>query len=43
MKKYDPEAMVAISRYRNYFPTLPKDIRQEVYARMWELLEEEKQ
>lgn len=43
MKKYDPEAMVAISRYRNYFPTLPKDIRQEVYARMRELLEEEKQ
>ena len=31
MKKHDPEAMVAISRYRNYFPTLPKDIRQEVY------------
>ena len=43
MKKHDPEAMVAISRYRNYFPTLPKDIRQEVYARMRELLEEEKQ
>ena len=26
MKKYEPIAMAAISRYRNYFPTLPKDI-----------------
>ena len=42
MKKYEPEALVAISRYQNYFPTLPKDIRQDVYARMRELLEEEK-
>ena len=42
MKKYEPEAMAAVSRYRNYFPTLPKDIRQDVYARMRELLEEEK-
>ena len=43
MKKYDPEAMVAISRYRNYFPTLPKDIQRDVYTRMRELMEEEKQ
>ncbi len=42
MKTYEPEAMVAISRYQNYFPTLPKEIRQDVYARMRELLEEEK-
>ncbi len=32
MKTYEPEAMVAISRYQNYFPTLPKEIRQDVYA-----------
>ncbi len=43
MKKYEPEAMVAISRYQNYFPTLPKEIRREIYARMRELLEEEKE
>ena len=24
MKKYEPEAMVAASRYQNYFPTLPR-------------------
>ena len=42
MKKYEPEAMVAASRYQNYFPTLPKDVQRDVYARMWELLEEEK-
>ncbi len=42
MKKYEPEAMVAISRYQNYFPTLPKTIQGDVYARMQELLEEEK-
>ncbi len=38
MKKYEPEALVAISRYQNWFPTLPKDIRQDVYDRMRELL-----
>ena len=42
MKKYEPEAMVAASRYQNYFPTLPKDVQRDVYARMRELLEEEK-
>ena len=42
MKKYEPEAMVAVSRYQNYFPTLPKDVQRNVYARMRELLEEEK-
>ncbi len=33
---------MAISRYQNYFPTLPDDIQRDVYARMRELLEEEK-
>ena len=42
MKKFEPEAMVAASRYQNYFPTLPKDVQRDVYARMRELLEEEK-
>ena len=42
MKKYEPEALVAVSRYQNWFPTLPKDVQWDVYARMRELLEEEK-
>ncbi|MDO4538098.1 MAG: L-2-amino-thiazoline-4-carboxylic acid hydrolase [Coriobacteriales bacterium] len=42
MKAYVPAQMVAISRYQNYFPTLPKDVQEEVYARMDELLEEER-
>jgi len=42
MKKYIPEKMVSISRYRNYFPTLPEEIKQDIYARMSELIEEEK-
>ena len=42
MKKYESEAMVATSRYQNYFPTLPKDVQRDVYALMRELLEEEK-
>ncbi len=42
MRRYKPETMVAISRYQNYFPTLSGEIQQDVYARMRELLEEEK-
>lgn len=42
MKKYEPEALVAVSRYREYFPKLPEDIQQYVYAVMRELLEQEK-
>ena len=42
MKKYEPEALTTVSRYRKYFPTLPKDVQRDVYARMRELLEEEK-
>ena len=43
MKEYRPEKLVAISRYQKYFPTLPADIRRDVYARMAELIVEEKQ
>ena len=41
MGRYEPEAMVANSRYRRWFPTLPADVRADVYARMGELLAEE--
>lgn len=43
MKPYKPEVLVNISRYQNYFPTLPKNIQQEIYQRMTEVLEEEKE
>ncbi len=36
MKKYEPEALVSVSRYRKYFPALPGEIRQDVYSRMRE-------
>ena len=42
MNRYIPEKMVKISRYRKFFPTLGKDIQNDIYARMNELLEEEK-
>ena len=43
MKAYVPEKLAAVSRYRRLFPTLPQDIRQDVYSRMLELVKEEKQ
>ena len=43
MKKYEPQKMVSISRYQRYFPTLSRKSQEEVYARMRELLQEEKQ
>ena len=43
MKKYEPKELVRISRYQNYFPTLSADIQDEIYARMWELIDEEKE
>ena len=43
MKEYVPERLVAISRYQNYFPTLPSEIQKDVYKRIGELIEEEKQ
>jgi len=42
MKKYLPEEMVKISRYQNYFPSLPEDLKNDIYSRMRELIEEEK-
>ncbi len=41
MKPYTPEKLVAISRYQNYFPTLPEEVRGEVYRRMDALIKEE--
>ncbi len=41
--KYQAERMVATSRCQNYFPTLPSDIRKDIYKRIGELIEEEKQ
>ena len=43
MKNYMPEKLVAISRYQKYFPALPSEIQKEVYKRISELIEEEKQ
>lgn len=43
MKKYEPKELVRISRYQNYFPTLSADIQDEIYARMRELIDEEKE
>ena len=42
MKKYEPKALVAVSRYQNYFPSLPAELQRDVYARMDELLIEER-
>lgn len=42
MKQYIPEKMAAQSRYRRHFPTLPSDVRADGYARMRELVEEER-
>ena len=42
MKQYIPEKMVARSRYRRYFQTLPADVQQDVYARVRKLVEEER-
>ena len=42
MKKYEPKALVAVSRYQNYFPSLPAELQRDVYARVDELLIEEK-
>ncbi len=42
MKPYTAERLVAISRYRNYFPTLPEDVRRDVYSRIEALILEEK-
>lgn len=41
MKKYEPEVLVMISRYQNYFPTLVPELQRNVYRRMKDLIEEE--
>lgn len=42
MKAYISEKMVAVSRYQNFFPTLPQEIQHDCFARMRELIEEER-
>ena len=42
MREYKPENLVAISRYRRFIPNLSEDIKLDIYARMQELIEEEK-
>ena len=43
MKRYTPEALVRASRYQNYFPTLPENVKHDIYARMNVLISEEKE
>ena len=43
MKKYEPKELVSVSRYRDYFPTLPFELQNEIYDRMRVLIEEEKE
>lgn len=42
MMQYTPEKLVAVSRYQNYFPTLPNNVQSDIYTRIAELIEEEK-
>ena len=42
MKAFTPEKLVAVSRYKTLFPTLPDDVRRDVLSRMGVLLEEER-
>jgi len=43
MKSYTPEKLVAISRYKEFFPTLPAEIQRDVCQRMKDLILEEQQ
>lgn len=43
MKPYTPEALVRVSRYQNYFPTLTENVKHDIYARMNVLISEEKE
>ncbi|MCR5273686.1 MAG: L-2-amino-thiazoline-4-carboxylic acid hydrolase [Lachnospiraceae bacterium] len=43
MRHYEPKEMVEISRYQNFFPTLDKAVQRDIYDRMNELLDEEKE
>ena len=31
MKKYEPQSLVKISRYQNYFPALPDYMKQDMF------------
>ena len=42
MKQYTPEKLVGISRYRRYVPTLPAELQSDIFARIRELIGEEK-
>lgn len=42
MEPCTPEKVAAQSRYRRHFPTLSADVRADAYARMRELVEEER-
>ena len=42
MKPYTAERLVAVSRYRNYFPTLPEDVRRDITRRIEALILEDK-
>lgn len=41
--KYDPKKLAAVSRYQNYFPTLPSNIQQDILKRIDELIIEEQE
>ena len=43
MNRYRPENLAAVSRYRNYFRTLPTDLQTDALVRIAELAEEEKE
>lgn len=43
MKSYAPQKLVTISRYQDFFPTLPEDVRRDIYRRMAELVGEERE
>ena len=40
MKKYEPMALIGISRCRKYFPSLPDDMQQDICKRIDELIME---
>ena len=42
MKQYAPEKLVAISRYRRFVPSLPAELQSDIFARIRELIGEEK-
>lgn len=43
MKKYEPQKLIAISRYQKCFPKLDEDLKNDIYRRMEELIEEERE